>query len=77
MTIKCMACGQAEFQVLQSDVEQICVISFCCPACGKFTGVSERVGGGVVVALDVHQMKHANENPRLEPPILAVVNQSI
>jgi hypothetical protein len=54
MTISCLSCGKREFHINPADVETAKVITFVCPECGEYTAVSERKGGGIIVAVDDH-----------------------
>jgi len=46
MTVTCIGCKNQEFRVNPNDVEQLKVISFVCPLCGKTTAVeySDSIG---------------------------------
>ena len=56
MIIKCLNCKQYEFDINISsfEVENTKVVSLKCPECGKATGIEERDGGGVIIAIDKH-----------------------
>ena len=53
-TFNCVVCNQSEFTISSHSVEneEVCVVTFICPKCGEYTGVSKREGGGIIIAQD-------------------------
>lgn len=54
MQISCIGCNKHIFEVDVQALDHAKVMTFVCPECGEYTAVSERVGGGVIVAVDKH-----------------------
>lgn len=54
MKISCIGCGRREFDINPAEVELAKIVTFVCPECGEYTAVSQRKGGGIIVAVDEH-----------------------
>lgn len=52
LEILCLGCGGRAFHITATGLQQIKTVTFVCPDCGEYTAVTERKGGGVLVAVD-------------------------
>ena len=59
MRFACLSCSRFEFdvQLNDEDFKRAPVVALTCPACGRWTAIQQRPGGGIEIALDKHLEK--------------------